>query len=189
MTGRGRNQPIRSRSHVSSSNDQQKVEISEFLDDLRELGIGDPKSPTADGPGSRPATDSPDMAALTDAQQRLVAEWVPLELSFGVPLFNMTANRAVCDKVSPVISLPPSPPCHLPVPSPSPVSPLPLSPPRHLPLPFFPPLPITCLSPSFPSPVSPLPPSPPRHLPLPFLPPLPITSLSLSSDLGARPLQ
>ena len=30
----------------SSGNEQQKAEISEFLDNLRELGIGDPQSPT-----------------------------------------------------------------------------------------------------------------------------------------------
>ena len=84
------------------------MEISEFLDDLRELGIGDPTSPTADGSGSKPPKSHLDTAipevsdshsTLSPVQQQLAWEWVPLELSFGVPLFHQGANRAVCDKV------------------------------------------------------------------------------------------
>ena len=92
----------------SAGDDQQKTEISEFLDDLRELGIGDPTSPTTDGPGSKPPQSRSDAAipeesdshsTLSPVQQQLAREWVPLELSFGVPLFHQGANRAVCDKV------------------------------------------------------------------------------------------
>ena len=91
----------------SPGNEQQKAEISEFLDDLRELGIGDPKSPTPDLPSSPAApAAAPDASCpgLTQVQQKLVQEWVPLELSFGVPLFGEQANRAVCDKVHPPLT-------------------------------------------------------------------------------------
>ena len=37
---------------------------------------------------------------LTPVQIKLASEWVPLELSFGIPLFNETSNAAVCDRVS-----------------------------------------------------------------------------------------
>ena len=87
----------------SPSNEQQKAEISEFLDDLRELGIGDPLSPITtadDGPCSIPAQTESEESTLSPVQQKLASEWVPLELSFGVPLFNQRANRAVCDKVT-----------------------------------------------------------------------------------------
>lgn len=105
QTTKGRKGPIRSQQ--LPGDEQQKTEISEFLDDLRELGIGDPKSPTADGPSSKqpqshsntvPAEAEPH-STLSPVQQKLAQEWVPLELSFGVPLFNQLANRAVCDKV------------------------------------------------------------------------------------------
>ena len=38
--------------------------------------------------------------SLTPVQAKLKSEWVPLELSFGIPLFNESANAAVCDRVS-----------------------------------------------------------------------------------------
>ena len=37
---------------------------------------------------------------LTPFQTKLASEWVPLELNFGIPLFNETSNAAVCDRVS-----------------------------------------------------------------------------------------
>ena len=107
MTNMRKNRPIKTLPHPSPSDEQKKTEISEFLDDLRELGIGDPKSPTAEGPGSSPplsadtatSAESETHSAMTPVQQKLAQEWVPLELSFGVPLFNQRANRAICDKV------------------------------------------------------------------------------------------
>lgn len=104
QSSKGRKGPIRSQRLPS---DEQQKTISDFLDDLRELGIGDPKSPPADGPSSKqpqshsntvPAEAEPH-STLSPVQQKLAQEWVPLELSFGVPLFNQLANRAVCDKV------------------------------------------------------------------------------------------
>lgn len=38
--------------------------------------------------------------SLSPVQAKLRSEWVPLELSFGIPLFNESANAAVCDRVS-----------------------------------------------------------------------------------------
>ena len=107
VTNMSKNRPIKTLPHPSPSDEQKKTEISEFLDDLRELGIGDPKSPTAEGPGSSPppsadtatSAESETHSAMTPVQQKLAQEWVPLELSFGVPLFNQRANRAICDKV------------------------------------------------------------------------------------------
>ena len=36
---------------------------------------------------------------LSAVEKKLVSEWVPLGLSFGVPLFDEGANKVVCDKV------------------------------------------------------------------------------------------
>ncbi|CAI8043415.1 Protein FAM91A1 [Geodia barretti] len=102
--GKGKKRPDR---HHSSSNHQQKAEISEFLQDLRQLGIGgDPASPTPDTPthpapppAEYPTPEQPGSSGVTPVQERLGQEWVPLELSFGVPLFEQQANRAVCDKI------------------------------------------------------------------------------------------
>ena len=93
----------RSASQATPQEAKQKTEISEFLDDLRELGIGDPKSPTVEGqhsiPKEQPPKESHSDSSMSPVQKRLAQEWVPLEMSFGVPLFNERANRAVCDKV------------------------------------------------------------------------------------------
>ena len=37
---------------------------------------------------------------LSPVQTKLASERVALELSFGIPLFNVTSNAAVCDRVS-----------------------------------------------------------------------------------------
>ena len=108
VTGGGRGKKKKKPSNSHATNDQQKAEISEFLDDLRELGIGDPTSPPPDtlsSPAAPPECPTPDQSGshssgLTPVQERLSQEWIPLELSFGVPLFEQQANRAVCDKVS-----------------------------------------------------------------------------------------
>lgn len=36
---------------------------------------------------------------MSDVEKRLVSEWVPLGLSFGIPLFDEGANKIVCEKV------------------------------------------------------------------------------------------
>ena len=93
----------RAASQATPQEAKQKTEISEFLDDLRELGIGDPKSPTVKDPDSmpreQPSKESHSDSSMSPVQKRLAQEWVPLAMSFGVPLFNEQANRAVCDKV------------------------------------------------------------------------------------------
>ena len=95
-------------------------EIAEFLDDLKELGIGDLESPgvkedrsidtgksSLDTPmeGGR-SSDSKECARvttpveeLTPSEAALEEEWVLLEMFFGIPLFSEAANKAVCDKV------------------------------------------------------------------------------------------
>ena len=60
------------------------------MEDLRELGIGDPVvvvTPPTLGINEEPPV----------IKEHL--EWVPLELCFGIPLFHAEANRDVCDKV------------------------------------------------------------------------------------------
>jgi hypothetical protein len=100
--------------------------ISEFLQDMKDLGMGEPASqpPLSQPPVPNTSSVLPehtskassrvgdDVAAQSDAggaiddgrglnvvEKRLVSEWVPLELSFGIPLFDEMANRMVCEKV------------------------------------------------------------------------------------------
>jgi len=84
-------------------------EISEFLDDLRELGIGEVKqtrvreqTPVESRMEEQNGTDSAEL--MPPAVQRIATEWVPLELSFGIPLFSERANQVICDKVSWILS-------------------------------------------------------------------------------------
>ena len=103
--------------------------ISEFLQEMQQLGIGDsaataPLQPTAtpttsSGPhkeasGETSKTeetvsrDQADerlagedrMSKLSPKEKSLMAEWVPLGLNFGIPLFSQEANNSVCEKVS-----------------------------------------------------------------------------------------
>jgi hypothetical protein len=37
--------------------------------------------------------------SMSPLQKKLLEEWLPLELSFGIPLFSDDANHTVCDKV------------------------------------------------------------------------------------------
>ena len=104
--------------------------ISEFLQDMQELGIGDPTPSlipsstrlqngikTSDGSDSRtpPSTSTitedvdgrsgteggvaKEGPEMSDVEKRLASEWVPLGLSFGIPLFDERANKIVCEKV------------------------------------------------------------------------------------------
>ena len=75
-------------------------EISEFLDDLRELGIGEAHPARERTPVDSKPLDPSAEVPVPSAIQRMAAEWVPLNLSYGIPLFNERANQAVCDKVS-----------------------------------------------------------------------------------------
>ena len=75
-------------------------EISEFLDDLRELGIGEAHPARERTPVDSKPLDPSAEVPVPSAVQRMAAEWVPLNLSYGIPLFNERANQAVCDKVS-----------------------------------------------------------------------------------------
>ena len=108
-------------------------EISDFLEDLRELGIGDPKGNTpgvtdqpfatqeAASSAGNPCQNGTETArkesgtcepggdslyseeSMTPFQKKLLEEWLPLELSFGIPLFSDDANRIVCGKVNIII--------------------------------------------------------------------------------------
>lgn len=60
------------------------------MEDLRELGIGDPVAVVT--PPTITINEEPPVI-----KEHL--EWVPLELCFGIPLFDSEANREVCDKV------------------------------------------------------------------------------------------
>lgn len=60
------------------------------MEDLRELGIGDPAVVVT--PPTLEINEEPSVM-----KEHL--EWVTLELCFGVPLFHAEANRDVCDKV------------------------------------------------------------------------------------------
>ena len=103
---------------------KEKEKISEFLQEMQELGIGDPAPfplPTADrneekfdpiatevGSDSQTGATSQDqvgdrLLGLSPLEKRLMSEWVPLGLNFGIPLFSQEANAAVCDKVCGVI--------------------------------------------------------------------------------------
>ena len=78
-------------------------EISEFLDDLQELGIGEGDSMPKHGNhiDQKPTAAQGQSVSSTPAlqQRKLSQEWVPLELCFGIPLFSDEANKHVCEKV------------------------------------------------------------------------------------------
>lgn len=113
-------------------------EISDFLEDLKELGLDEPKvtpaateqtssaqeeaglqkqngtgtvavsgshsNDTVVGEGGTTGAEGSDHSlysegSMTPSQKKMFEEWVPLELSFGIPLFSDSANRPVCDKV------------------------------------------------------------------------------------------
>jgi hypothetical protein len=95
-------------------------EIAEFLDDLKELGIGDLDSPgvredtsinTGKMPGETIDGDGPTSSStqqgreespaveLTPSEAALEEEWVVLEMFYGIPLFCEEANKAVCEKI------------------------------------------------------------------------------------------
>ncbi len=75
-----------------------KEEISEFLEDLRELGIGD-QSPVSVKKEEPVLETSITGIEESPAIQKLSSQWVPLELCFGIPLFDDETNRSISQKV------------------------------------------------------------------------------------------
>ena len=99
---------------LTGKSDNEKQKITEFLQDMQELGIGDPTTPVPQPPPDDPSTSAAATSAaetsmagrqgvegcgLSAVEKRLVSEWVPLGLNFGIPLFDEEANRIVCEKV------------------------------------------------------------------------------------------
>lgn len=90
---------------LSNEAKAQRAEIDEFLHDLKELGIGgmesEPATPT-DASESSNGTEHRNgittNSVETDSSPLL--EWVPLEMSIGIPLFSGDINKAVCKKVT-----------------------------------------------------------------------------------------
>ena len=77
-------------------------EISEFLEDLKELGIGEQSISSNKPHPSTPVStvgDSMLNEELPLSVRKLASDWVPLELCFGIPLFSEEANRTVSEKV------------------------------------------------------------------------------------------
>ena len=115
-----------SRKQPTAEEKAKQSEISDFLEDLKELGIGDPKSNNTPGVTDQEAESSAgnqhqngiktarkengtseaggdsfySEESMTPFQKKLLEEWLPLELSFGIPLFSDDANRIVCGKVN-----------------------------------------------------------------------------------------
>lgn len=112
-TGMPRGHMIKSRSKkppkvlsnkISSEVKAQKEEIDDFLHDLKELGIGgvesEPQTPT-DVPESIQKQEIKSRITSTSSEldTRPQLDWVPLEMSIGIPLFSGDINKTVCKKV------------------------------------------------------------------------------------------
>ena len=101
----------KSKSSVIDQEEQSR--ISEFLQDMQELGIGEPsskpltKQPLAEQNGLQTTpkdvnTKGDEVGSgenMSPLEKRLMSEWVPLGLNFGIPLFDEEANKVVCKKV------------------------------------------------------------------------------------------
>lgn len=89
--------------HVVIKEAERKIEITEFLEDLKEIGIGTEVASNVSPPVIDPVSvTEPDQMIQQDSDND--RQWVPLELCFGIPLFDPVANESVCNKVS-VVSL------------------------------------------------------------------------------------
>ena len=98
---RRRTKPSPKKQKPTAEEKAKQHEISEFLDDLRELGIGEAhpvRERTQTPVDSRPLEPSAEVQ-VPSAVQRMAEEWTPLNLSYGIPLFSERANQAICDKV------------------------------------------------------------------------------------------
>ena len=96
------------RNNLSSEAKAQRAEIDEFLHDLKELGIGGMESKlhtptdaseTSDGIEHKNGITTKNV----EADSSPLLEWVPLEMSIGIPLFSGDINKAVCKKVTRII--------------------------------------------------------------------------------------
>ena len=94
--------------NLSSEAKAQRAEIDEFLHDLKELGIdgmeSEPHTPTdasetSDGIEHKNGITTKNV----EADSSPLLEWVPLEMSIGIPLFSGDINKAVCEKVTRII--------------------------------------------------------------------------------------
>ena len=80
---------------------ERKIEITEFLEDLKEIGIGTEVSSNVSPPVMDPVTvTESDQMIQQESDTSSDRQWVPLELCFGIPLFDPVANESVCNKVS-----------------------------------------------------------------------------------------
>ncbi|XP_019851083.1 PREDICTED: protein FAM91A1-like [Amphimedon queenslandica] len=77
---------------------ERKIEITEFLEDLKEIGIGTEAASNVSPPVMDPVTvtESDQMIQQDSDNDR---QWVPLELCFGIPLFDPVTNESVCNKI------------------------------------------------------------------------------------------
>ncbi len=99
--------PPRQASKNAVQDKAKNAEISSFLDDLRELGIGSKteekvvENKNQNETETQPKSDSDTVTeTMSPTERKLASEWVPLELNFGIPLFSDKDNKLVCDKVS-----------------------------------------------------------------------------------------
>ncbi len=123
ITGKG---ALGSTKAAGAIDSEKQSKISEFLQDMQELGIGEPAPPPL-LPTTTTTTTTPEIgteqsyvgnpdssstlsgmdkamekepSGLTAVERRLASEWAPLGLHFGIPLFDEEANKIVCEKVN-----------------------------------------------------------------------------------------
>ena len=93
------------RNNISNEAKAQRAEIDEFLHDLKELGIGgmesEPQTPTDVSESSNGIEHKNGITTSSsiEVDSGPLMEWVPLEMSIGIPLFSGDINKAVCKKV------------------------------------------------------------------------------------------
>jgi len=96
------------RNNLSNEAKAQRAEIDEFLHDLRELGIGgmesEPQTPTDACESSERTEHKNGISDNIEADSSPLMEWVPLEMSIGIPLFCGDINKDVCKKVTRICS-------------------------------------------------------------------------------------
>jgi len=97
-------QPAMLPNKISNEVKAQKEEIDEFLHDLKELGIGgvdsEPHTPTdVLDSTQKQETKSRIVSISNELDTRPQLDWVPLEMSIGIPLFSGDINKTVCKKV------------------------------------------------------------------------------------------
>ena len=100
---RSKKPPVRN--NISNEAKAQRAEIDEFLHDLKELGIGgmesEPQTPTDVSESSNGIEHKNGITTSSsiEVDSGPLMEWVPLEMSIGIPLFSGDINKAVCKKV------------------------------------------------------------------------------------------